>query len=286
MLSRPTRSLLSRINGIYTKIDAGAELDYDDANAFALEVGTVLSSAFKDAVSPDMFSDGIVYRDTAERFVMPMLETDYELISDVSAKVQTHLNKAAGLNLKAQRAEMNMERAQGIVTKVSSDTFDKTAWVLDESVVNFSQNVVDNYIRENADFQRRAGTQPIITRKMAGDCCDWCYALAGTYNYGEHPDDIFRRHRYCRCTVVFSPRKGVYQGVHSKRTYSNEHDAEISERIKKIQVDTKARAAEEKEKAVLRMANLAENKDAAWAKRVRQRQHIADWYAQQAKKKK
>lgn len=273
------------IKKVYETIENERPLTYDEANAFAQEVGTELAGAFKSVCTPDLFENGMLYYGTASKFIMPMLESDYEMVADVAQKAQESLNKSANIGLKAQKPEMNKSRAEGIVRKVSSDRLDKTAWILDEGVVNFSQSIVDDAIQVNAKFQYDAGLNPTLTRKMAGNCCDWCANLAGTYKYGEHPADIFRRHRYCRCTVVFNTGKGIYQSVHNRKYYATEHAAEIAERKVKLNADAKAIAKEKAAKELKRRANLPENKNAEWAKEIRRKQHIEDWYKSKNRKK-
>ncbi len=95
-----------------------------------------------------------------------------------------------------------------------------------EPIVNFSQSIVDDSIRVNAEFQSKAGMRPKIVRKLAGGCCEWCRSLSGAYIYPEDvPDDIYRRHQNCRCTVDFNPRDGKVRNVHTKKWRSEtEHD--------------------------------------------------------------
>ena len=57
-----------------------------------------------------------------------------------------------------------------------------------------------------------------ITRKAVSGCCEWCTAMAGRYAYGEEPDDIYRRHDNCGCTVTFENGR-KRQDVWSKRTW-------------------------------------------------------------------
>ena len=57
-----------------------------------------------------------------------------------------------------------------------------------------------------------------ITRKAVSGCCEWCTAMAGRYVYGEEPDDIYRRHDNCDCTVTFENGR-KRQDVWSKRTW-------------------------------------------------------------------
>ena len=232
-----------KIAQIYKKIEDGAPLTYDDANTFAQEVGDILASAFKRVFSPTSLPDGKMYYNIADRVVRPMLNGNYDLIAEVAEQTQWSLNRAAGINLGVKRPKVNADRVQGLVDKVSSyDTYEKAAWVLDEPVINFSQSVVDEFIKANAEFQYEVGFKPRITRKLAFNCCEWCAGIAGDYEYPIVPDDFYRRHERCRCTIIYEPSKGKYQGAHSKREYSSVHEAEIEERKANLNRDTTRKA--------------------------------------------
>lgn len=232
-----------KVAEIYNKIQSGAKLTYEDANTFATEIGDALAASFKRVFSVDSLPDGRMYYNIADRVVRPMLKGNYDLIADVAEQAQKSLNKAAGINLAAKRADMNESRVQGLVDKVSSyDDYTQAAWVLNEPVVNFSQSVVDDFVRENIEFQYNAGFQPKIKRTLAANCCEWCQGIAGEYNYPTGvPDGIYRRHRFCRCTVTYEPSKGKYQGVWSKRNYADVNEAKIEERKHLAKLDEEKR---------------------------------------------
>lgn len=49
-------------------------------------------------------------------------------------------------------------------------------------------------------------------------CCEWCSKVAGRYAYGEEPDDIYRRHDNCGCSVTYENGR-KRQDVWSKREW-------------------------------------------------------------------
>ena len=232
-----------KISAIYKKLESGKTIDYNDANAFAQEVGDILAFAFSKVFTPDTLPDGRMYYNIADRVVRPMLNGNYDLISGVTEQAQRTLNAAAGINLGVKVPELSIDRVQGLVDKVSSyDDYAKAAWVLDEPVINFSQSVVDDFIKANAEFQYDVGFRPRITRILAFNCCNWCAGIAGEYAYPNVPDDFYRRHERCRCTIIYEPAKGKYQGAHSKREYADIHKAEIEERKSNLSRDAIRRA--------------------------------------------
>lgn len=76
------------------------------------------------------------------------------MITDVTEQIQTSLNKSSRIGIKVIKPELNQDRILGIVNKVSeAEAYDDVAWVLDEPIVNFSQSIVDDSIKANAEFQ-------------------------------------------------------------------------------------------------------------------------------------
>ena len=51
--------------------------------------------------------------------------------------------------------------------------------MLREPIINFTQAIVDDAVRANADFQSKAGLNPKIVRTSTRKCCAWCNSLAG-----------------------------------------------------------------------------------------------------------
>lgn len=195
------------LKGVEEKILKGTAT-YAEANQYAIEVGKILAKAYKNNLSAEVLPDGKMYYNIANRTITPTMKNNYDLISKVSMQVQKTLNDSAGIGIKAIVPEVNADRIAGIINRVSSaDNYDDVSWILQEPVVNFSQSIVDDCIKVNSDFQGKAGLAPKIVRKLAGGCCEWCAAVAGTYTYPDVPDNVYRRHQRCRCTVDYIPSK-------------------------------------------------------------------------------
>lgn len=214
------------------KLLKSKKADYLNVNDFAIEVGEILAGVFKDSITTDVLPDSKMYYNIAERILNQTLQKNYELISNYAADVQTILNHEAGLRLKAQTPTLNQDRIDGLINKLTEyDDFELAKWLLDEPIVNFSQSIVDDAIKTNADFHFNAGLSPKITRRVSGHACEWCRNLSGTYDYHSEPDDIYRRHERCRCTVEYNPKddRGV-QNSHSKKWREEQKRARIEER--------------------------------------------------------
>lgn len=194
------------------------KVSHKDSNEFAIEVGNILKEVFKDNIKSDVLPDNKMYYNIAKRIIEPNLKNNYDLVVGYAGDVQDVLNKKAGINIAKQIPEINQEKIDNLIDKISEyDNFEDAKWLIDEPIVNFTQSVVDDFIKENVEFQYQSGLQPKIIRREAGNCCKWCANLAGVYSYPHDvPKDVWRRHRYCRCTVEYIPGDGRRQNVHTK----------------------------------------------------------------------
>ncbi|HFI0115542.1 TPA: hypothetical protein ACGPB2_000317 [Streptococcus suis] len=204
---------------------------YVTVNDFSLEVGDILAEALSSSVRGDKLPDGKMYYNIANRLLADTLGRNFELVSGYAGQVQEALNKVAKIGLQVQVPEINQDRIDGLVNRLSSeDEFDKVAWMLQEPIVNFTQSIVDDSIKANADFHSKAGLTPKVVRKESGNCCRWCRSVVGVYDYPNVPKDVWRRHNRCRCTVDYHPGNGKKQNAHSKRWSDPLKNAKIEER--------------------------------------------------------
>nr|DAQ40309.1 MAG TPA: hypothetical protein [Caudoviricetes sp.] len=207
-----------------------SKASYLDANQYAIEIGEILSEALGASLTNETLPDGKMYYNIAQRVLTDVLGRNYELVSDYTEQVQKNLNSEAKIGLAAQVPELNQDRIDGLVNRLASEeSFDDVKWLLVDPIVIFSQSIVDDSIRKNAEFHHKVGLSPKIVRRVVGHPCKWCKSLEGTYNYPEVPKDIYRRHDKCRCTVDYHPGNGKKQNVHTKK-WTNEKQKLVKER--------------------------------------------------------
>lgn len=195
-----------------------SKASYLDANQYAIEIGEILSKALGASLTNETLPDGKMYYNIAQRVLTDVLGRNYELVSDYAEQVQKNLNSEAKIGLAAQVPELNQDRIDGLVNRLASEeSFDDIKWLIVDPIVIFSQSIVDDSIRKNAEFHHKVGLSPKIVRRVVGHPCKWCKSLEGSYNYPEVPKDIYRRHGNCRCTVDYHPGNGKKQNVHTKK---------------------------------------------------------------------
>lgn len=217
----------AEIQRILKRIEEGTATARD-TQYYAIRIGKHAADAFKENISSEVLPDGKMYYNIAERTVVPQLMENYEMVEGVAEAVQQQLNAEAGIGLNPVHVDVNQSRIDGIVNKITAaDVYDTVAWMLVEPVRNFIQSVADDFVRENVAFQSKAGLSPKITREVYGNCCAWCAALAGTYEYKKEPKDFYRKHEYCRCLIIYDPGNGKVQNSHTKEWFQSERDARV-----------------------------------------------------------
>lgn len=223
---------------------------YEDANIYAVIVGDIMAKAFNRVTSSDL-PDGRMYYNIAERVIRPNLEESHDIVADMAEDVQNLLNNEAKLGIKPIRPNIDNNRVNGLIERISAEDYAAVSWLLGEPIRNFHQNIVDESVRKNAAFQKSIGLYPKIIRKAEAPGiksvtrgkkkyfyvvpCKWCAALDGEYEYAEvsnRGNDVFRRHENCRCLVMYVPANGRYaENVHNKKMYDTQEDAERENRI-------------------------------------------------------
>lgn len=204
------------------------EATFLDAHEFSTILGKLIAKSLRDNISSAVLPEGKMHYNIAERILNDILGTNHNMVSSYSDRVQTILNQKADIFLNSIKPKINQDRIDGMINRLSyEEKFDDVAWMLDEPVVNFSNNVVDNFIKANAEFQYKAGLSAKIIRTSTGNCCEWCDAIAGTYTYPKVPKDLYRRHKNCDCVVEYFPAKGSenfgkHQNSHTKKWVSDE----------------------------------------------------------------
>lgn len=205
-----------------------------DAHAYGERLGEILSKAYTDNLTPDRLPDRIYYN-IANRIISPTMATNHSMVNSAAVEIQGGLDEAAGVGLQAIAPELPTGRIDGLIDKVAeSETVEDAMRWLKEPIVNTTESFVDDFVRENASFRASAGMETKLRRILANGCCDWCAALGGVYDYYDRPDDIFRRHEYCRCVVTFESGK-VRQDVWSKRKWTA--DGSALERRREAAID-------------------------------------------------
>ena len=182
-------------------IDSGAGT-YRTASEYSIRVGESLGRVLR------RYSE---YEDISEwdlESILPSsLGLNHSYIVEACRKVQDTFYNDAGLDIKFVEPAFNGDRAYGLVEEVSSHAdFSDIEKTFYDQLVNFSQTVVVEAVQTNAEVLNGAGVESKIVRHHEFRACEWCEAMAGSYNYVDVRDkgnDVWRRHENCRCTIDY-----------------------------------------------------------------------------------
>lgn len=228
-----------KIQELLEKVKSGMAT-YADAQEYSLEVSKLIGTAYEKHVSSAVLPDGRMYYNIASRLIPSSLDENHSLVSAYAATVQKQLNKNAGIGLRVQTVGKDEDRTAGLVDLASdAEQYDDVKDKLKGAFETYSQRIVDRSVQANAEFQYKYGLTPKIIRQASRSCCSWCQALAGEYDYPDVPEDVYRRHGNCMCTVEYDPGTGKRQNAHTKRWTSKDGSAIIEAR-RKTEVSTVA----------------------------------------------
>lgn len=169
-----------------------------------------------------------------------MCKENYKTIADHCAAIQTSLNKKANIGLQAIKPEYNKEKTEGVINYISSaNKYSEREQSFLDSLSTNAKSVVDDSVKQNAEFHYQVGLSPKIIRTTNGKPWQWCKSLAGVYNYSKirvDGNDVFKRHSNCNCTVVYDPSDGSkrVQDAWSKSWNDNSKLDKIQRKIERI----------------------------------------------------
>lgn len=207
------------------KLLSSGAATYSDAYDYAEEIGKLASETLLKEYGGKTAEElaVAVTEEILQQTISPVLNRDFVQVRSYTQTVQRILNKKAGLGLQSVDVAINTERLDNLIKKAMSeiDEGKDPQWLFEEPVINFSQSIVDQIQKANVEEHYKAGLNPVIKRIAAPHCCEWCSNLAGTFNYPDDvPSDVYRRHSFCRCKVVYVPTKGKAQALNGGKDTS------------------------------------------------------------------
>lgn len=229
------------LRALLKSIDSGKANFRDTAQysiRYSHQLGNILSENVLD-IPPDV-------RETAAE---ELLKYGYDDMNTILAEVQKSLDEQAGIHIRPQKSDFPSERVQQFAHSLIDPTVEDS--VIKRRARSGSETITksfhDSFIKKNAQFRNDAGLKCYITRE-GSNCCKWCSEVAGRYELGSQPSDIFRRHDNCDCTIDYDGQKlrGKLNADGSRsKTWEEVPDADGSYEPKVISV-ADARAAEQR----------------------------------------
>ena len=194
------------------KIESG-KATYADTAAYSNRAGKLLGEVFSRRL-PE------IPLEEREPLCVELLHDRYIDINAAVDTAQRFMDEALGVHIAPQHAPFDSERASQIGSSLRDlskpvETLQRRSRAATETA---TKAIHDDRMKAESKFRHRAGLDCRITRVAVNGCCPWCSKVAGRYRYGEEPDDIYRRHDNCDCTVTFENGR-KRQDVWSKREW-------------------------------------------------------------------
>ena len=147
------------------------------------------------------------------------LGLNQQIIVDACRDVQNGLNAKNGIGIRYQEPKFDWDRINGLITELRDNPeFKNIEKSFYDQLTNFSENIVDDSIRDNVGRLYRSGIRTIVVRQAEAGACKWCQEVAGPYDYSEvrmTGSDVWRRHENCHCTIDYITEKD--SGFYSER---------------------------------------------------------------------
>jgi hypothetical protein len=225
-----------RLGSIRNKIQNG---DYSEAGQYGTRCGELLSEVIRQNMTEDLFQECDV--DGLASMLLPVIEKETEYVSNAVAAAQRSQNQETGIGIKPIKTDFDVSQYYNIFGKMQAyDSYDEAAWLLDEPIVQDSLKTVDESLRENAEFQYKAGLRTCVIREVEPDCCEFCAERAGTYYYPDVPDMVFERHNDCRCEIRIETEKdesyakdrSIFREAYTRNSYNQSSNGVLNHKLK------------------------------------------------------
>lgn len=199
-----------RASYLIREIEAGRGT-YEMASEYAARVGDTLAKVLRRHAPLESIEEWDI-----DTLIPQSLGLNHSIISYACEQVQNEMNANARLGIRFQAPQFDSDRAFGIVQELRDNPeFTNIEATFYDQLTNFTQNIVDESIRENASMMARAGIRSQVIRVPEAGACPWCAEVSGAYDYEEVQErgsDVWRRHENCRCTINFVTARntGIY----------------------------------------------------------------------------
>ena len=184
---------------LINKLDAGTGT-YNEVDDLAAMVGDEIADLLR-----------LLYSDEA---FIGYTKAGHDIVSELAEVAQQNLNDAAGIGIKPMKTKYPEARIKAVIDEITGLDGDTLSQELQTILPSLMMEMVDDIAKYNMDFQAKAGLTPVIKRTWSGSYgshdtkhTDWCHDLAGTYDYGREPSNVYARHKGCRCKVEYFPNR-------------------------------------------------------------------------------
>lgn len=186
---------------------------------FARDSGRILADQIIAVLQWEDFPEALLFESTARDIIFPLLEVQHQNLTPYFEKAQDAENKRNGWRIKSKMSEFSKARANGLVETMINQSYQSLVSSFPATSEQFSQGMIDDSVRSNADFVYKVGYPVKVTRVAEGKACAWCRGLEGSYYYNDlsNSDDIWKRHEGCVCDIQITKGGGDKESLKNFR---------------------------------------------------------------------
>lgn len=213
---------------------------YAEAYDYAGRMGDLLAEAYSRHVPELLVDSSLPEFDVISEIFTEPAEDIYWRSVNAAKLAQANINAQYGLNLNGVTPKYDSSAVGSMVHALStSRSGEEMLSRMRKEIPTMTDRAVDGVIQSNAKAHYRAGINATLTRRVVADCCPWCSARAGTYEYPKVPSDVYKRHSGCRCVIEYKPENGngQVQNVHSKE-WGPEESENVRDHVERLERET------------------------------------------------
>lgn len=197
------------------------------------QVSAVIGKAIPNGIPEDELAD------FAEQCLKPVYEKMQSSMLDVCEDVQRLQNQLANLNIAPVNVEPDASMIENAVEKFKeAENFKEVEFLTKKNTTqSMTRDVVSESIRQNAEFQEKAGLNVLFSRRDNGEICDFCKSVVGEFrSYEELPRGFWQVHKGCKCSIDY--RVGKRRSSLSFKTNDEGKLEKITEEIRQERRDS------------------------------------------------
>lgn len=217
------KSALAELN---TKIKAGSA-KYSDVVSLSKKMGSITSNHLQ--TNAVQITDGLL-GEFADEVLAPVYRSMQKTSLAASKQVQRLFNKKMGLGLNPADVPTDESRLMHIAERFKeAESLDTVAFLYGKGVAeNIARGAVTDSLRANARALNDAGVETFVIREGVG-CCAWCETVVGTYAIDDAPDDFWKTHKGCTCSIEYKSKN-----THTRVTYHTDDKGDLRKSTKDI----------------------------------------------------
>lgn len=146
----------------------------------------------------------------AEKCLAPIYKDMETTMLMLCNNVQFMQNAKAKIGLAPVNVQLDESRINNAVRRFAEAVdFASVKFLANSNTAkSIARNVVNESIKQNSEFQEKAGLNVLLSRSDNGGCCKWCKTVTGTFtSFEDLPVGFWAIHNGCGCTIDYKVGK-------------------------------------------------------------------------------